>query len=76
MKKTYNAPELEIICLASNERLANNEQLDYDQLTGGLGGKGSSIIGDGLAAACLDFYDYEEKPDRTRVIILSTDNEL
>ena len=38
--------------------------------------RGSSIIGDGLAAACLDFYDYEEKPDRTRVIILSTDNDL
>ena len=38
--------------------------------------RGSSIIGDGLAAACLDFYDVEEKPDRTRVIILSTDNEL
>lgn len=38
--------------------------------------RGSSIIGDGLAAACLDFYDYEENPDRTRVIILSTDNEL
>ena len=38
--------------------------------------RGSSIIGDGLAAACLDFYDYEDNPDRTRVIILSTDNEL
>jgi hypothetical protein len=38
--------------------------------------RGSSIIGDGLAAASLDFYDYEEKPDRTRVIILSTDNDL
>lgn len=38
--------------------------------------RGSSIIGDGLAAAALDFYDYEEKPDRTRVIILSTDNDL
>lgn len=38
--------------------------------------RGSSIIGDGLAAACLDFYDYEEKPERTRVIVLSTDNEL
>jgi hypothetical protein len=34
------------------------------------------IIGDGLAAAALDFYDYEEKPDRTRVIIFSTDNDL
>jgi len=38
--------------------------------------RGSSIIGDGLAAAALDFYDYEEKPDRTRVIIFSTDNDL
>ena len=38
--------------------------------------RGSSIIGDGLAAACLDFYDFEDNPDRTRVIILSTDNEL
>ena len=38
--------------------------------------RGSSIIGDGLAAAALDFYDYEDKPDRTRVIIFSTDNEL
>lgn len=38
--------------------------------------RGSSIIGDGLAAAALDFYDYEDKPDRTRVIILSTDNDL
>ncbi|MBQ1246781.1 MAG: hypothetical protein IIY21_07820 [Clostridiales bacterium] len=48
----------------SNGTLVDNEE------------RGSSIIGDGLAAACLDFYDYEEKPDRTRVIILSTDNEL
>ena len=38
--------------------------------------RGSSIIGDGLAAAALDFYDYEDKPDRTRVIIFSTDNDL
>ena len=38
--------------------------------------RGSSIIGDGLAAACLDFYDFDENPDRTRVIILTTDNEL
>ena len=38
--------------------------------------RGSSIIGDGLASACLDFYDYEDNPDRTRAIIFSTDNEL
>ena len=48
----------------SNGTLVDNEE------------RGSSIIGDGLAAAALDFYDYEEKPDRTRVIIFSTDNEL
>ena len=46
MKEMYKSPELELLCLASAERLANNEQLDYDQLTGGLGGKGSSTIGD------------------------------
>ena len=38
--------------------------------------RGSSLIGDGLAAASLDFYDIEENPDRTRVIIFSTDNDL
>jgi hypothetical protein len=48
----------------SNGTLVDNEE------------RGSSIIGDGLAAAALDFYDYEERPDRTRVIIFSTDNEL
>lgn len=48
----------------SNGTLVDNEK------------RGSSIIGDGLAAAALDFYDYEEKPDRTRVIIFSTDNDL
>ena len=48
----------------SNGTLVDNEK------------RGSSIIGDGLAAAALDFYDYEDKPDRTRVIILSTDNDL
>ncbi len=38
--------------------------------------RGSSIIGDGLAAACLDFPNIEEDPDRSRIIIFSTDNDL
>ena len=37
--------------------------------------RGSSIIGEGLAGAVLDFYDVEEKPDRTRIIIFTTDND-
>lgn len=36
--------------------------------------RGSSLIGDGLATAACDFTDISE--DRTRIIILSTDNEL
>lgn len=38
--------------------------------------RGSSIIGDGLAAAALDFTHIEEDPDRSRIIIFSTDNDL
>ncbi len=38
--------------------------------------RGSSIIGDGLAAAALDFNNIEEDPDRSRIIIFSTDNDL
>lgn len=60
----YSSKLLELEAYISNGTLVDNAE------------RGSSIIGDGLAAACLDFYDYEEKPDRTRVIILSTDNEL
>ena len=38
--------------------------------------RGSSIIGDGLAAAALDFTNIDEDPDRSRIIIFSTDNDL
>lgn len=38
--------------------------------------RGSSIIGDGLAAAALDFPNIEEDPDRSRIILFSTDNDL
>lgn len=36
--------------------------------------RGSSLIGDGLATSVYDFPDLKEK--RTRIVILSTDNEL
>lgn len=36
--------------------------------------RGSSLIGDGLAAAAYDFSDLDE--DRTRVVIFSTDNDI
>ena len=49
--------------------ISNGTLVDNDE-------RGSSIIGDGLAAASLDFYDYEDNPDRSRCIILSTDNDL
>ena len=47
MKEMYKSPELEVLCLASAERLANNESIDFDQLNGGTGGNGgSSTVGD------------------------------
>ena len=36
--------------------------------------RGSSLVGDGLATAACDFPDISE--DRTRIVILSTDNQL
>lgn len=37
---------------------------------------GSSLIGDGLVSCVNSFSDLEEDPDRTRIIIFSTDNVL
>lgn len=63
-KLIYSDKLLESEAFISNGTLVDNAE------------RGSSIIGDGLAAAALDFYDVEDKPDRSRVIIFSTDNEL
>ncbi len=41
----------------------------------GLESRGTSLIGDGLASCVYDFSNLEDT-DRTRIIILSTDNEL
>ncbi|MCR4688158.1 MAG: hypothetical protein K5745_01255 [Saccharofermentans sp.] len=65
----------------------DGDYVDYDRLyeldayisDGTLVGnaeRGSSIIGDGLASACMSFPDVEENPDRSRTIIFTTDNDL
>ena len=38
--------------------------------------RGSSLIGDGLAAAAVDFSDRESDSKRTKVVIFSTDNDI
>ncbi len=43
---------------------------------GTLSDEGSSYIGDGLASCLYNFPDLEENPDRTRMIVFTTDNEL
>ncbi len=43
---------------------------------GTLSDYGSSFIGDGLASTLFNFPDLNENPDRTRLIIFTTDNEL
>jgi len=47
----------------SNGTLVNNEY------------RGSSVIGDGFAGGALAFNDWEVNPDRTRIMIFTTDNE-
>ncbi|MBE5954364.1 MAG: hypothetical protein E7257_09515 [Lachnospiraceae bacterium] len=48
----------------------------YFKYGGTLSEEGSSYIGDGLATCLYNFSDLEENPDRARVIIMTTDNEL
>lgn len=39
-------------------------------------GRGSSFVGDGLVAGALNFYDLKDNPDRPRIIIYLTDNDV
>lgn len=48
----------------------------YFKYGGTLSDVGSSFIGDGLATCLYNFSDLETNPDRARVIIMTTDNEL
>lgn len=38
--------------------------------------RGSSLIGDGLASCLYSFTDLDEEPDRSRIIVFVTDNDL
>lgn len=46
MKETYKSPELELLCLAPVERLANNSEIDWDDLAGTGSTGGSFTQGD------------------------------
>lgn len=46
------------------------------RFSGTLSDYGSSFIGDGLASALYSFPDLDEEPDRSRLIVFVTDNEL
>lgn len=46
------------------------------RFSGTLSYHGSSMIGDGLATCLYDFPDLEELPDRARLIVFVTDNDL
>lgn len=51
-------------------------QTYYYKYGGTLGDQGSSFIGDGLATCLYNFSDLETNTDRSRIIIMTTDNEL
>ena len=58
-------------------RLSNQDNLDLAYIFSGTtedDSRGSSLIGDALAATAFDFPKYDE--DRTRIIMLATDNDL
>lgn len=59
-----------------SSRLVELDRYISDGTLIGNADRGSSIIGDGLAAAALDFNNVEEDPGRSRIIIFSTDNDL
>ena len=42
MKETYKSPEMELLCLAPSQRIATNQEVDFDTLTGGTGGTGTA----------------------------------
>lgn len=59
-----------------SSRLVELDRYISDGTLIGNADRGSSIIGDGLAAAALDFNNIEEDPGRSRIILFSTDNDL
>lgn len=66
--------------LAMGDIFFNFNDLDYSlynfKYDGTLSDTGSSYIGDGLASTLYDFPDLDTDPERSRIIIFATDNEL
>ena len=65
----------------SIEAYDNNFITDLDELTmyrfaGTFSDNGSSLIGDGLASCLYSFTSFEDDPDRARLIVLVTDNDV
>ena len=52
------------------------DELSVYRFAGTSSDRGSSLIGDGLASCLYSFNDFEENPDRARLIVLVTDNDV
>jgi len=52
------------------------DELSAYRFAGTSSDRGSSLIGDGLASCLYSFNDFEENPDRARLIVLVTDNDV
>ncbi|MBP5261340.1 MAG: hypothetical protein J6Z43_04335 [Clostridiales bacterium] len=52
------------------------DELSMYRFAGTSSDRGSSLIGDGLAACLYSFTNFDEDPDRARLIVLITDNDV
>ena len=52
------------------------DELSSYRFAGTSSDRGSSLIGDGLATCLYSFTNFEEDPDRARLIVLITDNDV
>lgn len=62
--------------LENEGSIMSGSELYHYKYEGTLCDYGSSFIGDGLASCLYSFPDLEEDPNRSRLIIFTTDNEL
>ena len=77
LDKLTESIELSLKWIDEGYELTDEENIKMNfKYNGTLSDHGSSIIGDGLAGCLYNFVDLEENKDRTRLIILATDNDL
>lgn len=67
--------------IKAGENVTNASQVeDFTEygyrFSGTLSNRGSSLIGDGLATCLYDFPDLKEEPDKSRLIVFVTDNDV